>query len=202
MKTSLDHLPAGKRRELEHVQAVLIEEFEKALAGGTQPWRRNGKVLKIILFGSFARGDWVDEPHNGCQSDWDLLIIVSDEKLTAIGDYWWEAEEKLLRDRKVRRPVNIIVHTLTEVNQALAKGEYFWVDIARDGVMLFERPAHPLASPQPLTPADAYGMAKRYYDDLEAAIGRYLKLAGISADEGKADARWRRNSAFNLHQTV
>jgi hypothetical protein len=70
MKTSVDHLPAAKQRELEHVKAVLMAEFEAAVAGGTQPWRRGGKILKIILFGSFSRGDWVDEPANGYQSDW------------------------------------------------------------------------------------------------------------------------------------
>ena len=77
MKTGLDHLPAGKRRELDLVKAVLMEEFDKALVGATQPWRREGKIQKIILFGSFSRRDWVDEPQNGYQSDWDLLIVVS-----------------------------------------------------------------------------------------------------------------------------
>ena len=84
MKSDLDHLPETKRRELEHIKTVLMREFEEAIAGGTQPWRRNGKILKIILFGSFSRNDWVDEPENGYQSDWDLLVIVSHEKLTDI----------------------------------------------------------------------------------------------------------------------
>src|ERR1700679_4148546 len=112
MKTSLDHLPAAKQRELEHIKTVLMGEFETAIAGGTQPWRRNGKILKVILFGSFSRQDWVDEAQNGYQSDWDLLVIVNHKKLTDIADYWFIAEDKLLRDRRVKRPVNIIVHTL------------------------------------------------------------------------------------------
>jgi uncharacterized protein len=132
MKTSLDHLPLDKQSELEHIKTVLMQRFEKTRAGGTQTWRRNGKILKMILFGSYARGDWVDEPQNGYQSDWDLLVIVSHEKLIDVQDYWWKAEEKLLKDAVVGRPVNIIVHTAAEVNQALIKGEYFWTDIARD----------------------------------------------------------------------
>ncbi len=71
MKTSLDHLPPAKQRELEHIKSVFMREFEAAIAGGTQPWRRNGKILKLILFGSFSRTDWVDEPQNGYQSDCD-----------------------------------------------------------------------------------------------------------------------------------
>src|SRR3546814_19532581 len=50
------------------------------------------------------------------------------------------------------RPVNSIVHTLDEVNQSLRKGEYFWVDIARDGIALYELPGSSLVVPQPLTP--------------------------------------------------
>jgi len=202
MKTSLDHLPAAKQRELEHIKAVLMREFEAAIAGGTQPWRRNGRILKLILFGSFSRTDWVDEPQNGYQSDWDLLIVVSHEKLTDIADYWFVAEDKLLRDPEVGRPINIIVHTMAEVNQALTKGRYFWVDIIRDGVMLHELPGHPLAAPMPPTAVDAYETAKGYFEAQDAASQRWLKLADVAAAEGEADSEWFRNAAFNLHQAT
>jgi hypothetical protein len=61
MRQSLDHLPEGKRRELEFVVGVILEGFAKAVAHRTQPRCRTGKLLKIILFGSYARGDWVDD---------------------------------------------------------------------------------------------------------------------------------------------
>lgn len=202
MKTSLDHLPAAKQRELEHVVAVLTAGFEAAIAGGTQPWRRNGQILKVILFGSFGRTDWVDEPGNGYQSDWDLLVIVSHEKLTDIADYWFVAEDKLLRDPEVGRPVNIIVHTMAEVNQGLSKGRYFWVDIIRDGVMLYELPGYTLATPMPPTAIDAYEMAKGYFEAQDSASQRWLRLAEVAIAEGESDSRWLRNVAFNLHQAA
>lgn len=68
MKSDLDHLPERQQRELERVQAVLLEEFDKAIERATKPHKRDGKVYKIILFGSYARSDWVDEPENGYQS--------------------------------------------------------------------------------------------------------------------------------------
>lgn len=83
------------------------------------------KIYKIILFGSYARDDWVDEPENGYQSDFDLLVVVSHRDLTDIEHYWYVAEDKILRDAAIGRPVNIIVHSLDEVNQALGRGEYF-----------------------------------------------------------------------------
>jgi predicted nucleotidyltransferase/HEPN domain-containing protein len=204
MKTTLDHLPERQQQELAHVRATLLTEFEAALrkgAGGTSDWRKGGKVLKIILFGSYARTDWVDEPDNGHLSDFDLLVIVSHPKLTDIADYWWEAENKILHDPSVGRIVNIIVHDLAEVNQALGRGEYFWTDIARDGVMLYELPGHPLATPKPMTPADALEMAQRYFDTKQADIEVWLDtVAHLLAQESTLSRR--KNAAFQLHQTV
>lgn len=56
MKHSLDHLPDGKQHELEFVVGVIREGFAKAVAHRTQPRFGTGKLLKIILFGSYARG--------------------------------------------------------------------------------------------------------------------------------------------------
>src|SRR3546814_8107321 len=138
-----------------------MEEFAEAIAKATSPSRKNGKILKIILFGSYARDDWVDEPENGYQSDFDLLVVVNHEDLTDIAHYWYVAEDRILRDAEIKRPVNIIVHSLDEVNQSLRRGEYFWVDIARDGIILYDLPCHPLAMPAPLTAADALDMRSK-----------------------------------------
>ena len=86
MKSDLDHLPQSKQQELDRVQRILLDEFEAAIGSATKPHKRNGKVYKIILFGSYARDDWVDEPENGYQSDYDLLVVVSHRDLTEIAD--------------------------------------------------------------------------------------------------------------------
>jgi len=202
MKSSLEHLPPAKQRELEHIKSVFMREFEAAIAGGTQPWRRNGKILKLILFGSFSRTDWVDEPQNGYQSDWDLLIVVSDEKLTDIADYWFVAEDKLLRDPEVGRPVNIIVHTMAEVNQALSKGRYFWVDIIRDGVILHELPGHPLAAPVPPTAAEAAMMAESHFSTKSRDSAIWMETAERQISQGIGNPEYRKHAAFNLHQAA
>jgi predicted nucleotidyltransferase/HEPN domain-containing protein len=202
MKTNLDHLPAAHQEEMEHIKQVLMREFAAAIAGGTQAWRRNGKVLKIVLFGSFARDDWVDEPDNGYQSDYDLLIVVSHEKLTDIADHWYVAEDKLLHDPRVKRTVNIIVHTLADVNRALTKGEYFWADVMRDGVMLHELPGHPLVTSTPLSPMDAYKIADRYFAEWLPAVDRALRTAELQRAEGGDSASWCKEAVFMLHQAT
>lgn len=62
MKRDLSHLPAGKQRKLALVVRLLREEFEALVARRMGPPLRNGQILKISLFGSYARGDWVEDP--------------------------------------------------------------------------------------------------------------------------------------------
>jgi predicted nucleotidyltransferase len=201
MRTDIDHLPATQQLELERATSLLMSEFDQALAGGTQPWRKAGKILKIILFGSYARSDWVDEPHNGYQSDFDLLVIVSHEKLTDIADYWYVAEDKILRDPQIGRTVNIIVHTLHEVNSALSKGQYFFTDIARDGIVLYELPGHTLTAPKPPSAQDALGLAQGYFDRTGSSVGEWMDLAQHAISRGRV-GEWPNKAAFNLHQAA
>ncbi len=205
MRADLDHLPAKQQRELERVRTTLLTEFDAAIksgGGGTQSWRRDGRVLKIILFGSYARTDWVDEPDNGYLSDFDLLVIVSHEKLTDIADYWYVAEDKILRDSAVRRTVNIIVHTMAEVNQALTRGEYFWTDILRDGVVLYQLPGNQFAQPQPMTAAEAQDAAQRHFElklkDLDLRIESARQHVAVCG-QGQHVRKW---AAFLLHQAT
>lgn len=201
MRTNIDQLPQVQQDELARVTQILIAEFEQATQRATQPWRRNGKIYKIILFGSYARDDWVDERANGYQSDFDLLIVVSHRDLTEIADYWYVAEDKILRDQAIGRPVNIIVHSIDEVNQALKRGEYFWVDIVRDGIAIYELPQHELTTPMPLSPSDALEMASGYFASQLASATNWLTTAAWSLDQG-ADRDWRNKAAFALHQAT
>src|SRR3546814_932429 len=177
-----------------------MEEFAEAIAKATSPSRKNGKILKIILFGSYARDDWVDEPENGYQSDFDLLVVVNHEDLTDIAHYWYVAEDRILRDAEIKRPVNIIVHSLDEVNQSLRRGEYFWVDIARDGIILYELPCHPLAMPAPLTAADALEMASGYFAEWLPGVDRALSTAADQVGKGTDDRGWCQDAAFRSEE--
>lgn len=179
MRSDLDHLPPAKQRELERVVEILFEEFADANGQATGK-RKAGRIIKIILFGSYARGGWVDEPQTakGYQSDYDLLIIVNQAELTDRATYWYRADERLIREmtitKTLRTPVNFIVHTLQEVNDALAHGRFFFIDIARDGVALYQADDKPLHSPRPKSPEQALAMAQEYFEEwFPAAMKRY-----------------------------
>jgi predicted nucleotidyltransferase/HEPN domain-containing protein len=197
MRRDVDHLPALQQDELARAKQILLDEFSVAISRATQPWKKNGKVQKIVLFGSYSRDDWVDEAANGYQSDFDILIIVSHKDLADIAEYWYVAEDKIQRDPSIQRQVNIIVHTLEEVNKGLTRGEYFWVDIARDGIALYELAGVTLATPKPLTAVDAYTMANDYFDHWFPDIGDLLSGAEHYLQIGNKNL-----AAFTLHQAA
>ena len=203
MKTDLDHLPANKQRELERVRQIIFEEFEDALALGTMSWKKKGRIDKIILYGSYARGGWVDEPHTakGYRSDFDLLIIVNDKRLTEKVDFWGKLEDRLIRelaiDKTLKTPVNFIVHTLQEVNDGLAHGRYFFMDVARDGIALYEYDDKPLHTPKPKTPEQALAMAREYFEEWYPSAGEFFDNYRFNKDQGRDN-----NAAFQLHQST
>jgi len=200
MKNSLEHLPANKQRDLDRIVQMLFEEFEDAVGEPTGS-RKLGRVLKIILFGSYATGRWVDEPHTkrGYQSDYDLLIIVNQKELTDRAGYWGKAEDRLDREwsvsRRISAPVNFIVHTLQEVNDGLAHGRYFFMDVARDGIVLYQLDDSQLHTAKPKTPQAAYDMALGYFEKwFKLAVSAQMGFKFFHTNQQYEDA------AFNLQQ--
>ena len=203
MRTDIDHLPAAKQRELERVVQILFEEFEQATAIATADWKKRARILKVILYGSYARGGWVDEPHTakGYKSDFDLLIIVNHPKLTDRVEFWSSAEERLNRELAVtgnlKTPVNFIVHTLQEVNDGLAQGRYFFMDVARDGIALYQSDDTELPEPQPKTSTQALAMAREYFEEWFPSSQQRFELARLATERG-----FLKPAAFDLHQTT
>ena len=201
MKTSLDHLPAGKRRELEHVVGVIQDEFGKAIANRRADGVKNGQVLRIILYGSYARGDWVEDPVGRYFSDFDLLVVVSDEKLTDVLEFWEGAEKRLRADlasgAHLRTPADLIIHSLADVNDQLTQGRYFFADIVREGVVLFEEPDHPFVDPQPLPSDAALKEAQKFFQDHFVGGQQFLRQAQHAIDDEAPKV-----AAFDLHQAA
>lgn len=197
MKSSIDHLPPPKQRELRKAVELLLEEFDDALKGGTSDFKKRGRILKIILFGSYARGGWVDELHTrkGYRSDFDLLVVVNNRKLTDFAGYWQTAADRLMRE--VSTPVSFIVHSRREVNTALREGQYFFVDIRREGIVLYELDEEPLANPIPAKPAEALRLANEHLQDRLPHARIFAKTAGFLLGEDNL-----KEAAFLLHQSI
>lgn len=200
MRSNLDHLPHGKQRELKRVTDILFAEFADAMKHASSAKKKDGRILKVVLFGSYARGGWVDEPHTakGYLSDYDLLIVVNQKQVVDFATYWYHAEDKLMHDAGIKTPVNFIVHTLDEVNNALAQGQYFFSDIINEGIALYElKGATPFITPKPQTPEEALATAQKHYDFWMPLAQHSLKLSKDSVDD-----QVLRDAAFLLHQAV
>ncbi|EJL33762.1 HEPN domain-containing protein [Novosphingobium sp. AP12] len=201
MKTDLAHLPPRKRSELERVVTLVFEYFDVATAEHARDWKKKGRINKIILYGSHARGSWVHEPHTikGYRSDFDILVIVNNKRLTD-PKFWYGLETHLQEEftnTVMRTPVSLIVHSLQEVNNDLAQGRYFFVDIAREGVILYESDTKALRKPIAKTPADALAQAREYYDSWYPDAAEFYDDFKSNLEKGRL-----RKAAFELHQCV
>jgi len=204
MKTLDDpavNLPEAKRRELAHVVEVIREGFARAIRHRTQPRFRNGHIVRIVLFGSYARGDWVEDPVGRYFSDYDILVVVDHEDLTDGLEFWVKVEERLLADlaegTALRTQVSLVVHSLEDVNEKLRLGRYFFTDILRDGIVLYEEPGHPFAVPQSLTADEALRESRDHFEEWFESASNFVRLAANGVENGMD-----KEAAFLLHQAT
>ncbi|MFZ5667005.1 MAG: HEPN domain-containing protein [Pseudomonadota bacterium] len=205
MRTDIDHLPGQKQQELQAAVRILFEEFAAAIGNTTAPWKKQGRILKVILYGSYARGDWVDDPVGGYKSDYDLLVVVNDERLTDVVDYWATADDRLMREMTITQtlsaPVSFIVHSLKDVNKQLEQGRPFFTDIAAQGIALYEAEGFPFATPTRLAPAVAREEAGKSFDRWFSMARTSFATFKLQRQEGN-DVYWRNKAVFELHQTT
>ena len=197
MKKTLDHLPLPKQTELRHVIDVIRASFEEAIATRRAERLKNGKILKVILYGSYARGDWVHDPVGRYFSDFDLLIVVDHEDLTD-GEFWYDANNRTMPgEGEVRTPVSIIVHSLDDVNDQLDRGRYFFADILRDGVILYDTPGAKLHKPANIKAKAALAEAEDFFAEWMASSKDFSEVAAFCVAQDKPKL-----AAFNLHQAT
>jgi uncharacterized protein len=147
MKTSLDHLPEGKRAQLSVIAALFREAVPLGL---------------LVLFGSHARGDWVDDPETGYQSDFDLLAVVRDPK-QANDHGFFRALEGRLREAAAPTPVTLIAHDLKFVNKEIRIGQYFFGDIANEGILLYAGEKLDFATPKALNDRERLALGEHNF---------------------------------------
>ncbi|QQV74640.1 hypothetical protein H6P87_00176 [Rickettsia tillamookensis] len=133
------------------------------------------KIAMIILYGSFARGDWVRDLPNGYHSDTDILIILKKGKYK--GHATLRLEDKIykrLEKTGVINPkqiipydslISIILESIDEVNRQLEKGRYFFTDIKKEGILLYDSGEFTLSEAKDLPWSEMKEIAKDYYEE-------------------------------------
>ena len=184
MKTTIDHLPEDKQAKLRAITSIFTEPREGAPVG------------MLILFGSHARGDWVEDAETGYKSDYDFLVVVDTEEQAADVMLWAELERRV-RAIIGETPLTLIVHDVKFVNREIRIGQYFFSDIANEGVMLYDSRRFTLAKPKALNAEERLALAERNFASWFDSAGKFWRG---SRDYG---ARlWLKEAAFLLHQAT
>lgn len=194
MNHSLNHLPSSKQQDLSHIVAILRNEIEQVTAFSTGK-KKHSRLLKIILFGSHATGKWVNNPAHGYVSDYDILVILNNDDLVQEYKIWHSAEDRIAL--KVRPPLNILVHSLNEVNGALSQGQYFFSDIKREGIVLFEADNRELAASKNVNAEEAKQIAEKHYRQWFESAKEFFLDYQAPYERGNY-----KNAAFLLHQVA
>jgi HEPN domain-containing protein/predicted nucleotidyltransferase len=190
LKTSLEHLPEHKREELKLITDHIVEQMQPDY---------------VLLFGSYARGNWVEDEYMedgilyGYKSDFDILV-VTETKLDNVLSNKWRELEKYVAQLHTSAPVNLIQHSWGYLKSELAHGSYFFTDVVKDGVILYDNGRNvdsPIAVPEFIDPEKVKARAKEEYDLWFESAGEFL------IDFKNAFQRESyKKAAFELHQAT
>ena len=181
MKTTLDHLPPRKQDELRAVTDVL---------------RAGVPMSLLILFGSHARGDWVEDPEEGYFSDYDLLAIVESPKVVDDAALWTRLETEaaaLIGEAAL----SLIVHDIRFVNSEIRAGSYFFGDIRNEGIVLHDAHRFTLATPKEANPRERLERAERNFTFWFDSAKGFIVGCDLYAGQ-----KLYNHAVFQLHQAA
>ncbi|HJK88310.1 MAG: HEPN domain-containing protein [Rickettsiaceae bacterium] len=168
------------------------------------------QISMIILFGSYAKGtwvrDWYVEGHitYSYESDLDILVVTKSPKYRGPKGASFESdltkrlERKGLRGKSFGAPwVTFVVEPIKYLNQQLEKSQYFFSDIKKEGILLYDSGEFTLAEPKDLNLEERKQIAK---DDFDVWFGSGTEfLLGVDFYT-KQDLL--NKAAFLLHQAT
>ena len=188
MRASLSHLPQDKQDELRHVTELIREAADPEM---------------IILFGSHARGDWVEDRHEEdgvlyeYVSDYDILLVVKSREHGASCRLWQQVERMVREKLPAGSHVNAIAHNIDHVNQKLSEGHYFFTDIVMEGVLLYDSGRYELAEAKELDAEERRRVAEEHFDQWFPSAVDFFDQFTLALGREKCKL-----AAFELHQAA
>ena len=187
IKKTLAHLPQEKQDDVQKIVERILTFIDPVM---------------IILFGSYARGDWKEESDlepdrkSGHASDYDILVITDRKSIATNTSLTANLNDSCKKLELTAHP-KIISHYLKYVNERLAKGQYFFTDIVKEGFLVYDSGKHTLATPIELTPAEQKQIAEENFND------SFVKAMQFYANyEFNIEKTWYKLAAFQLNQSA
>ncbi|XWN34951.1 MAG: HEPN domain-containing protein [Roseivirga sp.] len=150
---TLDHLPLAKQEELTRMVELIRSESE---------------VEMLILFGSYATGKWVEDMYveDGTtyeyKSDVDILAVTKAKK--EYGDRALQRASDAIRKHPGLGIASIIHHSIHFLNEKISHQYYFYIDVYREGVLLYDSGHFKLSPPRPIRPKVRLKKAQEEFD--------------------------------------
>lgn len=189
MIKALEHLPKHKQEELEIIKDCILEKIPD--------------VRMIVLFGSYARGSYVEDAHTEghtthvYESDFDILVATKTKKEANDFNAHDRVEKAIQATQKVQTPLSIIYHTFSYFNHMVTQGQYFFADIRKEGIHLYHDGKHNLGKAKILEPEERQRIAQEDFNQwFESAKGFFRQFEHASEDQDYKIA------AFDLHQAT
>ncbi len=190
MKKSLAHLPKEKQSEL-----MLITEKIRDIVPEAE---------MIFLFGSYARGDWVDGPHVQGRgkltirkkSDYDICVVTR-FAYTARDTALWDKLKAEFAKMDLSTIVRIIPREVDFVNYKLSNGQYFFTEICQQGIILYDSDEVQLSARKELDPVETKKIAQATFDETFTTAKDFYYYHEQPFKDGKYKI-----AAFNLHQAA
>lgn len=164
MKTTLTHLPIDKQQELQSITDTIVRLVQPVM---------------VILFGSYSRGNWVEDSYkeNGTtyeyRSDYDILVVT--EKAQDIPSRLGkEIRRRIKKAEHLQTTPHIIFHDIAFLNKELEEGHYFFTDLIKEGTLLYNNGKHVLATPKVLSATERAEKAKTYLKEWFEGANRFL----------------------------
>jgi len=189
MKKTLTHLPQYKCDELKRIVKIIRRQFPSA--------------HMIILFGSYARGQWVEDTYTEGHityeyiSDFDILVLTRLKKTANNFSKQNSVDDLILQHKAIKTPVSVIYHSVGQVNYRLKEGRYFFSDIKKEGILLYDSGKLKLGRICKPSPKKRQQIAEEDFKEwFTSARGFYDNY------KFNLDKRRYKIAAFELHQSV
>ena len=186
MKKSLSNLPEYKVNELSTITEIILKELDD--------------VQMVILFGSYARGNWVEDvcSEKDCtyeyKSDFDILVVTKYAEAANNPDLQHKVEDKLNR---AETTVNLIFHDIQFINAQLNNDQYFFSDIVEEGIMLYDSGRFRFAKKRKTNIEKRKQLAQQNFDAWNEKAKRFY-----SHFQYDLEKKWYNEALFELHQSI
>ena len=193
MKNTLNHLPESHQKELSNIVSTI---------------RTNcNDVEMIILFGSYARGDYRAKGDlsptrkSGHVSDYDILVVTKRKETVDKVDLWEDLTNKL-NQLQLSAYARIVTHDIQETNIKLAAGQYFFTDIKKEGCLLYDAGNFELVDQRELTPNEKQRIAQDHFDHWFEKAEVFFEDFKLNLTKTPAAQKYLNQASFHLHQAA